>query len=103
MKYVLQVLVFTLSTVVDCHAQIQAQNIPDFEFSRLDSSPFTNKDLGNVKMYFFMFFDPDCEHCQRAIKNIDLHYRSFSKTGVYLISLDENNKIQNFVNSYAKH
>jgi hypothetical protein len=37
------------------------------------------------------------------MKNIDLHYHSFSKTGIYLISLDENNKIQNFVNSYAKH
>jgi thioredoxin-related protein len=103
MKYVLQVLIIMLSTVVNCHAQIPAQNILDFEFSRLDSSPFTNKDLGYVKMYFFMFIDPDCEHCQRAMKNIDQQYRSFLKTGIYLISLDENNKIRNFVNSYAKH
>jgi peroxiredoxin len=103
MKYVLQVLISILPTVMDCHAQIPAQNMPDFEFSRPDNSPFTNKDLGHVNMYFFMFFDPDCEHCQRAMKNIDLNYRSFSKTGIYLISMDESKKNQNFVNSYAKH
>ena len=43
-----------------------------------------------------MFFDPDCEHCQRAIKNIDSQYRSFEKVAVYLISQDSEEKMKGF-------
>ena len=54
-------------------------------------------------MTFFMFFDPDCEHCQRAIQNIDSQYRSFEKVAVYLISQDNEEKMNGFLNQYTKH
>lgn len=84
-------------------AQIPAQTLPDFEFARLDTRPFANKDLARAKMLFFVFFDPDCEHCQRAVKNIDQQYMSFQKTAVYFISVDGHDKINRFVDTYAPH
>lgn len=84
-------------------SQLPAQILPDFEFSRLNKSPFTNNDLPKEKMLFFVFFDSDCEHCQRAIKNIDQQYGSFKKAAVYLISTDDHNKINRFISAYGEH
>jgi peroxiredoxin len=85
------------------YAQVPAKTLPDFEFSRLDNSSFTKQDLARGGMTFFMFLDPDCEHCQRAIKNIDSQYRSFEKVAVYLISQNNGEKMKGFLNQYTKH
>ena len=84
-------------------AQPPAITLPDFEFSRLNNSSFTKQNMVRGKISFFMFFDPDCEHCQRAIKNIDSQYRSFEKVAVYLISQDNEEKMKGFLNQYTKH
>jgi peroxiredoxin len=85
------------------YAQVPAKTLPDFEFSRLDNSSFTKQNMVRGSISFFMFFDPDCEHCQRAIKNIDSQYRSFEKVAVYLISQDNVEKMKGFLNQYTKH
>ncbi len=84
-------------------AQSPAQTIPEFEFSRLDKSSFTNRDLVQNKVIFFIFFDSECEHCQRAVSSIDRQIRSFEKTAIYLVSVDDDPKIRDFVNRYAIH
>ncbi len=84
-------------------AQSPAQTIPDFEFSTLNKSLFANKDLIHEKIIFFIFFDSQCEHCQRAVSSIDRQYQSFEKTAVYLVSEDDDIKIRDFVNRYAAH
>lgn len=85
------------------YAQVPAKTLPEFEFSNLDNSSFTKQNIVRGSISFFMFFDPDCEHCQRAIKNIDSQYRSFQKVAVYLISQDNQEKMKDFLNRYTKH
>src|SRR5258708_27050030 len=85
------------------YAQIPAHTLPHFTFYRHDKSAFTNSDLLCGKMYFFLFFDSDCDHCQRAVKNIDQQYQSFQNTLICLISVDDHDKIDRFVNTYAQH
>jgi len=82
-------------------AQIPAQTLPEFTFHRLDGKSFSASDLPPGKMSFFVFFDSDCDHCQHAIKSIGLQYRSFQNTPIYLVSLDDHDKINRFVNTYA--
>ena len=88
---------------LNVYAQVPAKTLPDFEFSRLDNSSFTKQNMVRGRISFFMFFDPDCEHCQRAIKNIDSQYSSFEKVAVYLISQDNEEKMKGFLNQYTKH
>lgn len=86
-----------------CQTPPPAKTLPDFEFSRLDQTPFGNKDLPHGKMLFFFFFDCDCEHCQRAMENIDRHFRSFQQTATYLISADDHDKVNRFMATWSQH
>lgn len=104
MKYFFCAWVFAMLTAGNIMAQqIPAQILPEFEFSKLDKKPFTSKDLPKGSMSFFVFFDSDCDHCQRAVKSIDLQYPSFQKTTVCLISADDHDKITRFITTYAPH
>jgi peroxiredoxin len=75
--------------------------IPHFQFFKLDNASFTDNDLPKGKMIFFMFLDPDCDHCQHAIKTIGEQYQAFKKTAVLLISLGEKSKINHFMDTYG--
>jgi thiol-disulfide isomerase/thioredoxin len=104
MKYYFPIVILVMLTQGNIYSQqIPAQTLPEFEFSRLDNRPFVNKDLAEAKMLFFVFFDSDCPHCQRAVRNIDEVYTSFQKTFIYLISVDSQDKINRFVNTFARH
>ena len=90
------------SSSAQISGQPPAQKIPQFQFFRLNSSSFTDKDLPSGKLIFFIFFDPDCDHCQHAIKIIGDQYPAFKKTAMFLVSIDDQNKINSFMNTYGK-
>lgn len=82
--------------------QLPAQTIPDFTFFRLDKTAFANKNLEQGKQLFFIFFDPTCEHCQRAIQSLNDHYKQLKNTSIYLISTANAETIDQFINKYGK-
>ena len=94
---VIAILVFT----INLSAQVPAETIPSFMFKRLNKNAFTNKDLEPGKLLFFVFFDTECDHCQRAIQYIGQHYGEFKKTVIYLITLDSVEKITQFMKKYG--
>ena len=100
MKYCL-LSIMLLLTSLTLMAQTPVKKIPGFVFYRMDNSPFTNKDIQSGKKVFFVFFDPDCDHCQHAVHDINLHYREFSKAEIYLVTLDNITKIKGFLNKYG--
>jgi len=102
-KFILSYCVFFLVSLysVNTMAQVPAQTIPEFNFFRLDKTSFTNKDLAKEKKLFFIFFDSDCEHCQRAVAQINQHYGEIKKTALYLITLDPQQKINLFMGKYG--
>lgn len=93
-------LLLSLCTV-NSLAQVPAQTIPDFTFYKLDKTPFINRDLAKEKKLFFLFFDTDCEHCQRAVSYIGQHYAVIKNTAVYLVTLDPQQKINLFMTKYG--
>lgn len=106
MKYMFKTLVLLFLILPGARAQTPdkppVQTVPDFEFLRFNNTVFTNKDLPGGKMLFFLFFDSDCEHCQRSIKNIGQNYQSFKKASIYLISMDDVNKINHYMDTYGR-
>ncbi len=103
MKYTFKTIVLVLLISLQASAQVPIGMIPDFTFYRQNKSPFSNKDLHAGKMSFFVFFDSDCDHCQHAVLSISKSYREFKNVSVYLISLDNEQKINHFMNYYGSN
>lgn len=105
MKYTLHTFALLLLVSFAAPAQISdkppAQTIPQFSFFAPSGSTFTEINLPSGKLIFFMFIDPDCDHCQLAIKKIGDQYQTFKKVSVYVISIDGWDKINHFMNTYG--
>src|SRR6266540_1458927 len=101
MKHTLKTLIIFLLITFKVSAQGPALTIPDFSFFKLDKSLFTNKNIEPGKMLFFFFFDADCEHCQHAMMNLNQHYPEYKKAAIYLISLDDQEKMNQFMDKYG--
>ena len=103
MKHIFKTLVLILLVSAGVSAQGPAETIPEFNFFKLDKSAFTGKNLETGKMLFFVFFDSDCDHCQHAIQYISKHNQEFKKTAIYLITLDNQEKITRFMSKYGSN
>ncbi len=91
---------FKVSAQISSHPP--AQVIPHFQFLRLNSTTFTDSDLPKGKIIFFIFIDPDCDHCQHAIQSIGEQYNVFKKTAVFLVSMFGPDKINPFMYTYGR-
>lgn len=103
MKYIFRTLVLVLLITINVSAQVPAQTIPAFTFKKLNKGALSNKDLEPGKLLFFVFFDTECDHCQRSIQYIGQHYQEFNKTAIYLITLDSVAKVTPFMNKYGSN
>ncbi|HVM86992.1 MAG TPA: hypothetical protein VMT76_02310 [Puia sp.] len=92
---------FSLSLSVNVFSQIPAQVMPEFQFLKRDKTIFANKDVALGKMTFFGFFDVDCDHCQKAIKNIEQQYPYLRQVYMCLISTGAFDKMDGFLRKYA--
>ncbi len=101
-KKVISFFLFLMISISIC-AQRPAETIPEFKFFKLNRSSFTNKNLEANKLLFFCFFDISCDHCQHAIEKISQHYSGFNGTAIYLITLDNLNAIEKFMNKYGQN
>ena len=80
-----------------------AQTIPVFRFARHDGRMVTNADLPARKLVLFVFFDPDCDHCKRALSHMDGEVGDYSGAFLYFVSMESQEKIDRFVATYAPH
>jgi len=93
--------VILLFTTLTLSAQPPAKMIPEFRFLRHDHSVFANADLPKDHLLLFVFFDPDCEHCQRTVRAMDRDRLSFQRVFGCLVSMAGQDKIDLFAASYA--
>lgn len=78
-----------------------AKTVPDFRWVRHDQTLLSNADLPKGKLLLFVFFDPDCEHCQRLAKHMDQDAAAFRGAAVYFVSMESQDKTLRFAATYA--
>ncbi len=101
MKRIYKIVLLILFVTINVSAQVPAKIVPSFTFKKLDKSTFSNNNIEPGKFLLFVFFDTECDHCQRTIQYISQHYSQFNKTAIYLITLDSSEKIKPFMNKYG--
>jgi len=84
-------------------AQKPAETVPNFIFYNLDNTPFTNRNLIVGKAKLIVFFDVTCDHCRQTIKTLSSRFNECNKLSVYLISIDDKIKINEFLNLFGRN
>ena len=79
-----------------------AARIPAFRWVRRDGGLVSNSDLPAGKPVLFVFFDPDCDHCKRAVGHMDAEYADYRAAGIYFVSMESQEKIDRFVATYGR-
>lgn len=100
MRY-LFILLMAISCSVNGWTQEPSKVIPVFQFSTLDGAVFNPTNLTTGKMSFFVFVDTDCDHCQHAMQYINQHHGEFKKAAVYLVSMANPARINEFMSRYG--
>ena len=84
-------------------AQGPVEIVPAFKFYKQDKSIFTNTNLAQGKMLFFVFFDATCDHCQHAFQYMNQHHRELDKAAVYFITMGNPATTAIFLNKYGNN
>jgi len=75
--------------------------VPPFSITRVpDSTKFTKEDLSTKKATMIMLFNPDCDHCQHAIKALLANYDLFKKAQIVLASPMDFKILKQFYKEY---
>lgn len=75
--------------------------VPPFKIITMrDSSQFSKDDLKKNKAVIIMIFSPDCEHCQRAIKDLKRHAEEFKNVQIVITSPLDFKIIKKFYDEY---
>ncbi|MFI5188249.1 MAG: TlpA family protein disulfide reductase [Chitinophagales bacterium] len=85
------VIVFALtSLVIDPHAV--SQTIPPFQMMLSGNKIFKASDLPKGKPVVLIYFDPDCDHCQKLMDELFKKINDFKKAEIVMVTykpLDE--------------
>lgn len=79
-----------------------AKELPRCTFSKLDGTFFSTSEIPQGRIALFSFFDVTCSHCQRAMQTFNQQHANLGKVPVFLVSLDEKEAIQTFMEKYGK-
>lgn len=79
----------------------KSPTIPAYNIRKLpDSSSFTNNLLQKNKPTVLIFFNPDCEHCQHATKNLVEKIDKLKDVQILMVSVMDYNLVQKFYEDY---
>jgi thiol-disulfide isomerase/thioredoxin len=78
------------------------ETIPSFTIYTLpDSTVFSNKDLYKNKPFVIMFFSPDCEHCQKEMKELLAYKEELKNIRILMASPGSYPMIKQFYQDYG--
>ena len=78
-----------------------AKSVPEFQLYQFNGHPFVREQLAKNKLLFFIFFDITCDHCQHAFQEINANYAAMKNVAMYLVSLDSEAGMANFITRFA--
>ncbi|MHA4895601.1 peroxiredoxin family protein [Pedobacter sp. PWIIR3] len=100
--FLLTISLSLLGLFVFAQDPIPGSVIPNAVFYKLDGKSFSTSALPKDRKSLIMFYDATCEHCQRVGTVLSKRSKELAGINVYMISLDEVESINYFMNNFAK-
>jgi len=63
-----------------------SQNLPPFKMYRSDKTVFNAAELPKTKPVVLIYFDPDCDHCQKLMKELFQKIDAFKKAQIIMVT-----------------
>lgn len=70
------------------------EKIPQFRILNQDSVLLTNANLKKDKPVMFIYFSPDCSHCQRMMYEMKPYMKNFSGIQVVMVTFTQTNLLK---------
>lgn len=85
--------------------QAQSGKLPPFAMMQANGKVFRAQDLPIGKPILLVYFSPDCDHCEKMLKEFFRKAALFQKASIALITYLPVDKVSKFVKDYsvAKH
>lgn len=77
-----------------------AKTIPYFTFTTLDNHRFTKGSFDNVRTKLILYFNSECDHCEKQAKWLTDEIESFDDLELTFISFEEMDAIKGYRDKY---
>jgi hypothetical protein len=91
---------FCLSVVLFFPLRMSSQTIPPFKMTLSNNKIFNASDLPKSKPVVLIYFDPDCDHCQKLMTELFEKINSFTKAEMVLITFKPVTEVVTFEKKY---
>ena len=97
--------VFFFLFLAMCYSPVAtSQSLPAFEMALSTGKVFkASKDLPKRRPVIVIYFDPDCDHCQKLMNKLFRKINSFRKTEIVMITFKPLSETAAFEKKYATH
>ena len=73
-------------TIVFFSSAALSQSLPPFKMYRSDKTIFSAAELPKTKPTILIYFDPDCDHCQKLMKELFQKIEAFKKAEIIMVT-----------------
>ena len=91
---------FCLSAILFFPSRMNSQTIPPFKMTLSNNKILNAADLPKGKPLVLIYFDPDCDHCQKLMSELFKKINSFKKTEIVLITFKSVKEVAAFEKKY---
>jgi thioredoxin-related protein len=91
--------------IVTLSLKASSQSLPPFRMYRSDKTIFSATELPKTKPIVLIYFDPECEHCQKLMKELFQKIDAFKSAEIIMVSFKPIEEIAAFEkqNNTQKH
>ena len=82
-------------------SRMHSQTIPPFKMTLSNNKIFNVADLSKNKPLVLIYFDPDCDHCQKLMTELFKKINSFKKAEMVLITFKPVTEVAAFEKKYT--
>ena len=94
-------MIFCFSAILFFPAGVSSQTIPPFKMTLSNNKIFNAIDLPKDKPLVLIYFDPDCDHCQKLMTELFKKINSFKKVEMVLITFKSVTEVAAFEKKYT--
>jgi cytochrome oxidase Cu insertion factor (SCO1/SenC/PrrC family) len=92
---------FCISALLLFSSRTISQTIPPFKMTLSDNKTFNAADLPKGKPLVLIYFDPDCDHCQKLMTELFKKTDSFKKAEIVFITFKPVSEVAAFEKKYG--